>query len=108
MLSKKDQILQRQLANAGLVFYAFFVLFALDKCCVLLTYPRQSQLNISSSHNHLDFTPFTSLELRRQQHRQRHNSQEGPEALSAIEPADPRRALQRCNLQLYFQNFTNM
>lgn len=34
----------------------FFVLFALDKCCALLTYLREALLNIGNSHNLLDFT----------------------------------------------------
>lgn len=61
------------------IFCVLSVLFALDKCCALLTYTRQALLDI----------------VRPGSHRKRHHSQEGHKAPSPSEPLDPRRAIRR-------------
>lgn len=90
------------MSNFLLLFCMFTVLFALDKCCALLTYTRQALLDIGNSHNYLDSTLFLPLELSALPPEltaivcpgsHHHHSQEGHEAPSPSEPADPRRAL---------------
>lgn len=83
-----------------LLFFVFSVLFALDKCCALLTYMRQALLDISNSHNHLDSTIFLPPELSALplelsaivlpgSHRKRHHSQKGHKAPSPIQVSHP-------------------
>lgn len=73
----------------------FFVLFAL---CVLLTYLRQALLDISNSHNLLDFTlpskPQVIVRPGSHLHHHHHNTTP-PLSLGPSESADPRRALRR-------------
>lgn len=83
------------------VFLSFFCLFsvlsATHKCRALLTCNRQELLDIANSANHLEFTGFIPLELQHisRSHSHRHHPQEGREAPSSSEVADPRRVLQR-------------
>lgn len=75
----------------------FSVFSAVHKCHTLLTYNRQTLLDIVKSWTHAEFTGFIPPELQpivcsRSHH---HHPQEGPETWSSSEYADTRRVLRR-------------